>query len=582
MENYSLSDYLIINSRAKTCLMKYILHFFNFEDNSKHIKPKNIVIDVTSTSEKSLINKIYYSMVIKNTTYNTKFDVKKNIPIYEKMKGFFYQLKDECNNRIYDNEISIKVDLLPFIQNKMVIDFKFFNFFYYNGTVFHKFILNPNNDDDFKDNKRKLFIYFSGIDNKTESLNLKNDLYKIIGIKHIWKIFSYIYIIIPVINKNKAIDIYKNLPDFLKNKKDDKFKVTCIYLSDDIYDGNAINIFTNLYKKKNKNYFFILNNSNIVFKLNEYQKILTEIKKYIDLIYSKNDPVQLLENSQNIKKINKMKLFIHLTNFINDLSNLNYIFDFHYNMKFTIKLNETNYYFKTDKIEKIEIGGSLRTEEYNKFKKYFDNINDEDFYFKLKEIKTVNIDIDFSKEIKCKICKQIIPEKKECYYCHVCKDFYCYKCVKNNFETKLGKAKFIDQKHNLLFFKTRNKNNFLNIDEAKLGINSFSKLIDFKSYHSASCDGCGSSFHDSPRYICISCKPGLYLSEGYNDYCNICVEHMMNNDEKGKIMQKEPKIIKYSNSSFVSNHVLKQLHNHENHIYLMVALEGVGTSYQGF
>ena len=71
-------------------------------------------------------------MIIKNNNYNPKFDLKKNIPIYEKMRTFFYQLKDECNNKINDNEISIKVDFLPFIQSKMLIDFNFFNFFYYN------------------------------------------------------------------------------------------------------------------------------------------------------------------------------------------------------------------------------------------------------------------------------------------------------------------------------------------------------------------------------------------------------------------------------------------------------------------
>ena len=105
-------------------------------------------------------------MVINNNSYNTKFDIKKNIPIYEKMKTFYYQIKDECNNKINENEISIKVDFLPFVQNKMFIDFKFFNFFYYNGKIFHKFIINPNNNDDFKDNKKKLFIYFYGIENK--------------------------------------------------------------------------------------------------------------------------------------------------------------------------------------------------------------------------------------------------------------------------------------------------------------------------------------------------------------------------------------------------------------------------------
>ena len=231
-------------------------------------------------------------MIIKNNNYNTKLDLKKNIPIYDKIKSFSYQLIDECYNKINDNEISIKVDFLPFIQIKMIIDFKFFNFFYYNGKIFHKFIINPN---DFKDNKSQLFIYFNGIDNKNEVFNLKNDLYKIVEIKNIWNIFSYIYIIFPVNNKNKAIEIFKKLPDFLKIKKDDNFKVSVIYLSDDIKDGEAINIFSNYYKMKNKNFFFILNNNKVI-KINEYFIIFQELNIYIDLINGKNDPVQIKEN----------------------------------------------------------------------------------------------------------------------------------------------------------------------------------------------------------------------------------------------------------------------------------------------
>ena len=578
--NINLKDYLPINSRAKTCLLKYLLHLVKFEDNSQYMNPKNIKIDIFSTSEKSIINKIYYSMIIKNNNYNPKFDLKKNIPIYEKMRTFFYQLKDECNNKINDNEISIKVDFLPFIQSKMLIDFNFFNFFYYNGKIFHKFIIKPNNDDDFKDNKSKLFIYFDGIGNETKVFNLENDLNKIISIKNIWKIFSYIYIIIPVSNKNKAIEIHNNLPIFLKMKKDENFKVSVIYLSDDINDGAAINIFFNFYKTKNKNYFFILNN-NIVYKIKEYSVMLKELNNYIDLVYGKNDPVQIKENQIYMQKMNDLKLFMFLTNFINDLSNLRYIFDFYYNINFSMILSDSNHKFKLDTIERVEIGGSLKTEEYNKFKKYFDNINNDNFIFKLKEIKTININIDFPANIYCKVCKNIIPNDKELYYCYFCKDFYCYKCVKDNFESKSGKEKFIDQKHNLLFFKTRNKNQFLNIEEHKLGKNTFTTIQSFKSYHSASCDGCSSSFDGSPRYICITCKPGLYLSGGYNDYCDVCIDHMMKNDDAGKKMQKDIKTINY-NSNFVSNHILRNIHNHENHIYLMVALEGIGTTYQGF
>ncbi len=145
----------------------------------------------------------------------------------------------------------------------------------------------------------------------------------------------------------------------------------------------------------------------------------------------------------------------------------------------------------------------------------------------------------------------------------------------------MGKEKFIDPKHNLLFFKTRDKTRFINIEEHKLGTNSFTKEKYFKNHHSASCDGCSSSFYDSPRYICISCKPGLYLLDGYNDYCNNCIEHMIANDDFGKKIQNDIKLIK-SNNNFVRNHVLKQIHNHDNHVYLMVALEGENAKYQGF
>ena len=247
---------LSINSRARNCLIRYLVHFIKTDNYSKIIKPDNFKIEVYSTSDKSTINKIYYSMVIKKSSINPKFDIKKNIHLYEKMNKFFFPLKDECNNRINENEISIKVDLVPSLRNKMFINFEYFNYFYYNGKIFHKFVLKPSDGDILKDDKEKLFIYFNNIENKLETLALKNDLQKLISMKDIWKVLSYIYIIIPVIDKNKAIEIYNKLPDFLRNKKDDNFKISIIYLSDDIKDGETINIFANFYKTKNKNYFY--------------------------------------------------------------------------------------------------------------------------------------------------------------------------------------------------------------------------------------------------------------------------------------------------------------------------------------
>ena len=121
----------------------------------------------------------------------------------------------------------------------MIIDFDFFNFFYYNGKIFHKFVIKPN-DEDIKDIKKKLFIYFHNFENKEEVNKLQKDISIIASNEKIWKIFSYIYIIIPVVNKNKAIEIYNKLPDFFKVKNEKNIKLSMIYLSDDIKDGGAI------------------------------------------------------------------------------------------------------------------------------------------------------------------------------------------------------------------------------------------------------------------------------------------------------------------------------------------------------
>ena len=319
MENLNPKEFITITTRAKTCLMRYLFHFIKLNDHAKIIKPNQITIDVFSTSEKSFINKIYYQILIRNNNYNQKIDLKKNSLLYEKMKSFYYPLKDECNNKIGDSEISIKVDMAPFVQNKMVIDFEFFNFFYYNGKIFHKFVIKPNKEE-IADHKKKLFIYVHNFENKEEVNRLQADLSKIVANEKIWKIFSYIYIIIPVANKNKAIDMHNKLPDFFKVKNDKKMKLSIIYLSDDIKDGGAINIFMNYYRKKNRNYFFFLNNKNEVSSINEYSKILKEIKDYIQSHYAKKDPVHAFVNQKNNKKYNILGLFVFLSNFIKSLA----------------------------------------------------------------------------------------------------------------------------------------------------------------------------------------------------------------------------------------------------------------------
>ena len=74
----------------------------------------------------------------------------------------------------------------------------------------------------------------------------------------------------------------------------------------------------------------------------------------------------------------------------------------------------------------------------------------------------------------------------------------------------------------------------------------------------------------------------MYLSQGYSDYCTNCIEHMIANDEKGKQIQQKVSTLTYNSTTFCKNHSLVERHDHENHIYLMVALEGILANYQGF
>ena len=118
-----------INYRGKYCLIKYILHLLK-DDTEKFIRQKNLKIDVNSSSYKSTIGNINYNMTINSLQYNKKIDIKENLPKIQKINSSNYLIRDEFNNNVNYNEISIKVNLIPNLDKKTIIDFNFFNFFF--------------------------------------------------------------------------------------------------------------------------------------------------------------------------------------------------------------------------------------------------------------------------------------------------------------------------------------------------------------------------------------------------------------------------------------------------------------------
>ena len=214
--------------------------------------------------------------------------------------------------------------------------------------------------------------------------------------------------------------------------------------------------------------------------------------------------------------------------------------------------------------------GDFLPKEYHKLKSFADILkprNEE-----LNEIECVDIEIDFT-NMECVKCGKEIVKDSELFYCRECKDKYCYECVTKHLENNSGKDKFIDQKHNLLFFKTRDQQNFKGIEKYKLGKNTFAKSELLDRFRNVKCNGCMNKFSKSARFICLSCTPGRRnTNEGLNDYCQNCIEHMMKDDDEGKEIQSSRNNVYDRDFFLLDGENYYMSHEHKNHIYLMVVL----------
>ena len=430
-----------LNYRGKYCLIKYIIRLLK-DDVDKFIRQKSLRIDINSSGDKSLVGSINYAMSINSLFYNKKIDIKENIEKIQKINNSNYTIKDEYNNIVNYNEISIKVNLMPCLNKKSIIDFNFFNFFFYNGKIFHKFVLKSSEGEKFADEKCKLFIYFHSYKNSISSETLILDLINFTKDENIWKVISHIYIILPIKDKNTIKEKHSLNIENLKIKEKNIPKTSIIYLTEDINDGNAIDIFNNYYQKNLFNYFFILNNKNKVKLIGPITSLKKEFEKFSDNYIKSQNPVETYKNEKKLKKRNLIKLFNFLSNFIDDIPDMNYILDFNFNMKYSLILDEPGNYFKLKDIEKIEVFGKLRTNDYIKFKNFADEIQSDKYIFKITELPTKDIPINLTNPFKCKVCKKIIPNDKECYYCYTCIEFYCYACVQKHIKANTGINKF--------------------------------------------------------------------------------------------------------------------------------------------
>ena len=238
-----------------------------------------------------------------------------------------------------------------------------------------------------------------------------------------------------------------------------------------------------------------------------------------------------------------------------NIKNLPYLAEFNAGYNFVLTINDDWTDFVIKEMLTLTMRGQLRTKEFNIVSKAYNDLKIGSS-FEVKELKTIS----FKPQRICSNCNKAIGENDYQYHCYWCNISFCIKCVEDKIkENTNGRQKYLHTKHNLFYFKTKNENDLKDIDEYKLGKNSFAECSErsLSFCHSAICNGCRGSFPSSAimcqRYICMTCLPGLYRSGGFVDFDFKCISDLR--DKKGNF-----------------NNINRNNENHddEHHVYLML------------
>ena len=551
-----INEKLKIKPLGNIKIRNKIINAISYIKNELNFSNEDLEIEIKINSSSSSIDCLKYNLGIKNLTNNNP-----------KIKFLNFQINDEYY--IDDNkQLNIMpINLEPFFHKNMHIDLSSFPFYYYD--------IQNKNLEQFKEkiehkNKFIICLYIYNFDKNLIDYIIN---YFTIILKDSDSFFKYfhIYILFRLVSGNIEQIFEKNeLRKFLEDNK------------------NNINLILNLSKVKNifnksffpkENLIFILNLERQIVLKKKFENLQDYIHSFFSsLIYYHNDNKSnknyndYLKEKKN-KKIREYEKMNEILSFISNINELNYIFKLEFNISFRAVLSNDSDKIIINKLDELNFGGELETKEY----KYLTNLlsfeHQKNINISLKEIETIDVNIDFN-EMKCFKCSKIITEDQYLYYCYICEAKYCCECVMNQIKNK-GKQKFIDQKHNLLFFKTRNKDNFKNIIKERLGTNKFANYQndnDFLNTFGASCNGCSYSIQNMPRYVCLLCRQGIYMPGGYVDYCQKCITIMNNDKDRREELESKAYEILSLNDYYLRNHKIKVEHKHNEHIYLFLPL----------
>ena len=577
-KNKYKKSFNILSKNAKNSLVNLISYLMNNKNNFKEkIKPSELEFKLETNSDISFINNLIYKLEISYFSFNKKRDLVSNIKIYKEFPSEI-EIKDEyySNKGIFQK---IVLNIFPVIKKGITLDISLFSFYTYNNEnkKIEKFQFKKSK---IMDNKINLYIYLLEIDSSIIDevdliINNLKDTYSI------WDYIENIYVIFQInVNKqitklvsNEKINKYLYI-DNINNEKKIYYLFNVIKCYED-NNNNLINIFQRKTGNKNENnYFFILNRENKVIELKNLKFISDKIYYLLFNLKEDKNIFFIKEKEKKKKKLDKMK---ELLFFISNLKNLNYSFDFNFDISINFSIKDDLTEIKLTKINSVKVEGEFIKKEHKYLLTLFNYIRKKNCIFNAIEIKTIDIDIDFN-DMKCHKCTKLIPNNVYLYYCFTCKTKYCFECVQEQLKN-IGISKFIDGKHNLIFFKTKDKNQFKEIDKSKLGNNKFVESKDnndFDNKHDATCIGCQGNFLETERYICLKCKRGLPSINGFIDYCGKCIGKMSGNniEEREKLEKKANKtVLNSEKNKFTKNHKIIIKHSHENHIYIMIPLQ---------
>ena len=543
--------------------------------------------DIVLSSSDAEGQEIFHSLNICNCKYDPKSTKKKKIIHFddlEKIMQNFLKWKEQ-KEEAYKKEPNIKdfaaifLHAYPMVRKNLQFDIS--------TIVFKQVKKNIDNKNELKDFQMKqlkpgdkdvIFFVSFKLDQKKHKFGKISQLldqFKQEGLKDFWNFYQKAYFIFCVEEEKMILSEYELFPDWLKKANEENTYAEFIFYVDP--PGESPDQVMNIFKMSEfeKDYYFMLSPNNIV--------------ERCDSMLCSGDIVEntikrkKAEQKQNIKDEDINKALSNFYDFVSNIKKFKYNFFFGYQCEVCLKFNE-NQNLILSYVHFSHLIAEVRTKEFKRLKECMD-IFKPDIY-ELQEIETYDIPINFDQNI-CVKCQKQIPENHPMYYCYKCKEKYCTECVLKNFNdpNNKGVKKFIDPKHNLLYFKTRNLDNFKTIDKYKLGKDSFASCTKDSQLgaHRFSCNGCSvSENYEKPRYLCLTCRPGLMQDNGFNDYCINCIDHMNKNDNQGQKMQNDKYELYSKETRFFYEDKTSVNHDHNNHIYLMIALEYKGKSENGY